>query len=194
VIQLLLILGLATVLFAFLLVLAWKGRAEGGGEVLVEARQALVTLETELLSHRLVDRIFAKDDLEFVVSEQSPAMIRLFMKERKRIALLWVERVGDQIRFLRQLHLGSARYYARLDFKTEVLLAWDFTILLVTCQALHVVFFVGGAYVAPGMVGNVAAVAGRVCDVSRQSLAFLTKPGFDHLGGASAGGPPALGA
>jgi hypothetical protein len=194
VIQLLLIFALAAVFFAFLAALAWRGRAEGGAKVLVEARQALFTLETELLSHGLVDRIFARDDLEFVISQQAPAVSNFFLQERKRIALIWVERVRSQVAHLRHLHLGSARFYARLDFKTELSLAWDFTVLLVSCRALHLVFLVGGPYVAPGLVGNVAGAAGRVCDVSRQSLAFLTKTGFDGLGSASAGDPPAFSA
>jgi hypothetical protein len=192
VLELLFFLGVGAVLFVFLVLMARRGRAEGGAEVLVEARQALFTLETELLPQVYVARIFARDDLEFVVSQQSASVERIFFEERKRIAVLWVKRVQSQIRLLRQLHLGSARFYARLDFKTELSLAWDFTVLLVSCRALHLVFLLGGAYVAPHMVGNVATAAGRVCEVSRQSLAFLTKAGFDGLGGASAGGPPAF--
>jgi hypothetical protein len=192
VIQLLFFLSLAVAFFAFLAYFAYRGRAEGGAVVLVEARQALFTLENDLICEQFVSRIFAPEDLEFVNSEHSAAIRRLFLEERKKVALIWVDRVQSQIRQLRHLHLGSARFYAQLDFKTELFLARDFTMLLVACWMLHLAFLVGGAYAAPGMVGNVAAAAGRVCEISRQSLAFLTKTGLDHLGSASAGGPPAL--
>jgi hypothetical protein len=176
------------VLFVFLLLLARRGKAEGGAEALVNARLALFTLQTELLPTGLVGRIFAKDDLEFVDSERSREVRTLFLKERQKVALLWVDRVRDQIRLLRYLHLGSARFYARLDFKTEVALAADFGLLVISCKALELVFMVGGPFAAPSIVGTVANAAARVCDVSKQSLAFLASPDVSAFGGLSGPG------
>jgi hypothetical protein len=192
VIQLLFFLLLAGAFFAFLLYFAYRGRAEGGAAVLVEARQALVTLENDLLPGAFVAGIFSRDDLEFVRAEDSRAIERVFLQERKKIALVWVDRVESQIRQLRHLHLGSARFYAKLSFRTELSLAWDFGMLVLRCQALRVAFLVGGAYAAPAVVGKVAEAASRVCDVSRQSLSFLTQNGLDTLGSAPTGGPTAL--
>jgi len=192
VIQLLFFLFLAAAFFAFLLYFAYRGRAEGGAAVLVEARQALVTLENDLLPHDFVAGIFAKDDLEFVRAEGSRAIERLFVQERRKIALIWVERVERQIRQLRHLHLGSARFYAQLNVRTELSLAWDFGILVVNCQALRLALLLGGAYAAPVVVGRVAEAASRVCDISRRSLSFLTQNGLDTLGNATTGEPPAL--
>jgi hypothetical protein len=188
VIQLLFFLTVGAILFAFLVVLARRGRAEGGAEVLVAARQALFTLQTELLSDGLVARIFDGDDLDFVLSESTPQVKALFLEERNRIALMWVGRVRNQIQLLRQLHLGSARFYARLDFKAEIALAVDFMLLLVSCRALQVAFLIGGPYAAPRVVGTVAEAATRVCEVSGRSLAFLTDVDLDNLGSASTGG------
>ena len=175
------------VLFGSLLALARTGKAQGGGEALVDARQALVTLEAELLPQNLVSRLFARDDLEFVLEQNSPSVTATFQNERKRVALLWLERVRGQVRLLRQLHLGSARYYARLDLKTELALTWDFTALLITCRMLQIAFVVGGAYAAPAMVSRVAGTATRICEVSKVSLAFLAGSELD-----TAGGPPSL--
>jgi hypothetical protein len=188
VIQLLFFLTVGGVLFVFLLLLARRGKAEGGAEALVNARQALLTLQTELLPAGLVGRIFAKDDLEFVDSEGSQEVRDLFLRERQKVALLWVERVKDEIRLLRYLHLGSARFYARLDLKTEVVLAADFGLLLISCKALELVFVMRGPFAAPRMVGTVANAAARVCDISQQSLAFLTTSDLNALGGTSGPG------
>lgn len=187
-IQLLFFLTVGGVLFVFLLLLARRGKAEGGAEALVNARQALLTLQTELLPAGLVGRIFAKDDLEFVDSEGSQEVRDLFLRERQKVALLWVERVKDEIRLLRYLHLGSARFYARLDLKTEVVLAADFGLLLISCKALELVFVMRGPFAAPRMVGTVANAAARVCDISQQSLAFLTTSDLNALGGTSGPG------
>jgi hypothetical protein len=192
-VQLLFFLAIGATLLVFLVVLARRGKAEGAAEALVDAHQALFTLQTELLPHGFVTRLFDRDDLEFVVSEHSGEIAEFFQAERKRIALIWVTRVQQQVELLRQLHLGSARFYARLEFKTEASLAWNFMILSLSCKALRLAFQTSGAFAAPRVVGTVAATASRVCEISAQSLAFLSRTGLD-ASGPSTGGRPALGA
>ncbi len=188
--QLVLFTSVGLLLFVFLFLLARRARAEGGAQVLVSARQALLTLRTELLDQELVARIFARDDLVFIQSEHSRSLESIFFKERRRVALIWVERVRSQIQLLRQLHLGSARFYARLEFKTELSLGWSFVTLLVTCRALKLAFWLAGPYAAPKMVTAVADAATNVCEISKQSLSFLSGPGLDSLSNASRGGLP----
>lgn len=180
--QLLFFLLIGVLLFAFLLLLARRGKAEGGARALVGARQALYTLRSELLLHDLVARIFSREDMDYVLSLRSPPVEMVFLTQRKRIALMWVERIQAQVRHLRHLHLGSARFYARLEFKTELSLAWNFTILLVSCRALQFAINIGGPYAAPAVVGTVTQAAGHVCEISARSLAFLTGSGVEGLG------------
>lgn len=169
-------------LFVFLLILARRGRAEGGARVLVEAHQALSVLQGELLPQRFVSRLFARDDLDFVRSEGEPHVEQLFRSERKRVAVLWIRRMRQQIELLRRLHLGAARFYARLDFRSELTLAWNFALLLVSCRVLEAVFALGGAYAVPKVADTVAGAATRVCQISGQSLAFLSKGGLGNAG------------
>jgi hypothetical protein len=173
VIQLLIFLIIGIALFSCLMVLALRGKAEGGAATLVEAQQALESLQSDLLDVNITTRLFAKEDVEFVRSQAFPKVEALFLRERKRVAILWVDRVRAQIRLLRRLHLGSARFYARLSVKAELELAMDFALLLVSCRALQLAFVLGGPFAAPGIAGAVTQAAGRVCEVSRQSLAFL---------------------
>jgi hypothetical protein len=191
--QLIFFLSVAAILLIFLIALARRGKAEGAGRVLVGAHRAVFTLETELLANRIVNRIFSREDMDYVLSAESPQAVSILRKERKRIAILWVDRVRGQIRQLQALHLGSARFYARLDVRTELSLACDFALLMLGCRALHIVFAVAGPYATPRLVTNVAEAATRVCFVSRQSLAFLG-PGLKTLGGPSSGTPPQLNA
>jgi len=188
--QLLFFLGVGGLLFVFLLALARRGKAVGGARALIGARQALYTLRSELLPHDLVVRIFAREDLEFVLSLHSRAVESIFFTQRRRVALIWVERVQAQIRHLRHLHLGSARFYARLEFKTELSLAWNFMILLFSCRALKAAILIGGPYAAPVMVRTVADAATRVCEISSESLAFLTGAGLEGVGGSTGSLPP----
>jgi hypothetical protein len=149
-------------------------RAEGGSGALVEAKQALNTLQAALLPRELVDRIFARQDLEYVDSEAPKEIRELFLEERTRIALSWVSRVRLQVLNLRRFHLRSARFYAKLSPWTELSLAASFATLLLECRALQVFLYVRGPFAVPRMVGTTAATAARVCKVSEQSLAFLT--------------------
>jgi hypothetical protein len=179
VLQLLVFLTIGLVLLVImgsLVVSALRGKAEGGGEALVDAQQALQSLQSELLAPDVTARVFARCDLDYVRS-QGPKVEAFFLRERKRIALIWVGRVREQVVFLKRLHVGSARYYAQLSVKTELALALDFAMLGIGCRALQVAFFVAGPYAAPGMAKAVTESAARVCAVSKQSLAFLTDPG-----------------
>lgn len=191
-IQLVLFLLVGVLLLFSLLFLARRSpRAEGGGQALAEARQALNTLQVNLLPPELVGRIFAKDDLEYVMSAAPERVREMFFRERKRVALFWVEQVRRQVVSLRHFHLGAARFYSRLSFRTEITLALDFAALLFACRALQGLLYFGGPYAAPRMIGMTMATAARVCEISEKSLAFLNPAQANRLGGRSAG-PAAL--
>ena len=187
-IQLILILAFGVLCLSSLYFLARRSpRAEGGSGPLVEARQAVLALRSGLLPPDLVARIFAREDLEYVQSEVPDNVRALFIDERKKIALSWVNQVRRQILCLRRFYLGSARSYARLSFKTEVELALDFAALLFACRALQAVLYIRGPFAVPGMVETTAAAATRVCNVYEKSLAFLTPAQLGTLADRSAG-------
>jgi hypothetical protein len=175
VIQLILFLLIGALLLVSLYSFVRRGqRAEGGSGALVEARQALNTLQAGLLPPELIGRIFARTDLDYIESETTKEIRDLFLEERKKVALSWVSRVRKQVLSLRRFHLGSARFYARLNLRTEMALAVDFAAILLACRALQVFLYVRGPYAAPRIVGSTATSAARVCKISEESLAFLT--------------------
>jgi len=174
VIQLILFLSIGAALLLSLGILMRPRRAEGGSTALVQARQALSTLQGGLLPAEMVARVFDRTDLDYVESQGSPELRKLFLNERTRVALLWISRVREQLLSLRQFHAGSARFYAQLNPLTELSLLFDFSRLLLACRMLQVFVYVGGPYAAPRVVGATAAVAAKVCNVSQESLAFLT--------------------
>lgn len=173
-IQLVLFLTVGATLLVLLASVVFRRRSEGGSVALLEARQALNTLQGGLLPAELVARIFDRTDLEYVNTQRSSEVRDLFLEERKRIALLWIGRVRKQITRLKSFHLGSARFYAGLDLRTELSLSLDFARLLFACRMLEVFVQLRGPYAAPRIVGTTAATAAKVCSVSQESLAFLT--------------------
>lgn len=173
-IQLILFLAIGSLLLLSVGSFALRRQVEGGSDALLQARQALSTLQGGLLPTELVARIFDRVDLDYVESQSSRELRDLFMEERKRVALLWVSRVRKQLMNLKRFHLGASRFYARLDVRTELSLAFDFTRLLLACRMFQIFVQLRGPYAAPRMVGAMAATATRVCNVSQASLAFLT--------------------
>jgi hypothetical protein len=153
-----------------------RPRTEGGAQAIVEARQALSALQSGLLPPELVERIFAPEDLEYVVSHAPPAVHKLFLDERKQVALSWARQVRAAILHLRRFYLGQARLYAGLELRTEIKLAIDFGLLLFACRALELAIYWRGAYAAGRMVGATTLAATRICTISEKALAFLNPP------------------
>ncbi|MGD1210212.1 MAG: hypothetical protein ABR973_02490 [Candidatus Acidiferrales bacterium] len=187
-IQLIFFLLVGALLLSSLFFLARRGsRAEGNARVLVEARQALNALQVGLLPRELVARIFANDDREYVASAAPGPLYELFLNERKKVALSWVNQVHTQVLSLKRFHLGAARFYTRLSLRTEIELAWHFAALLIACRAVQLVVYLGGPFAAPRMVGTTATVAAKVCEISEKSLAFLNPVQFGPVADRSVG-------
>ena len=180
-------------LFLFLLVMARrKSTPVGCGEEFVQARHALRTLQLGLLPTNLVERIFDRGDFEYVTAEGPGEICKLFLAERKRISLIWVGRVRDEIRNLMHFHLSYSRFQSKLSLKTELRLTLDFILLLLACRTLQLWLYLRGPYSAPTIVGIAAEAAARVCRVSEQCLAFLNPVAGDSFQNDSTTGGAAV--
>lgn len=174
-ISLIFFLIIGALLFSSLFFLARRNpRSEGSSAAIVEARQALTSLQRGLLPVELVNRVFAKEDWNYVRSEAPKSVQELFMDERKDVALLWLGQVCEEIGSLRRFHRGAARHCAKLNPRAELQLAISFAGLTAACRTLQALVYVGGPYMAPRMVGTVANAAARVCHISEESISFLS--------------------
>jgi hypothetical protein len=186
-IPLIFFLVIAAGLLVLLLVVSRRNpRVEGSAHALLDARQALQTLQLDLLALNLIQNIFSQVDLDYVTANTSKEIQRLFFEERKKIALAWVAEIRRQVVCLQHFHRGHARHFARLRFATEFALALDFAALRLECRALCLLLYLGGPYAASYVAGKTIAAAARVCAISGKSLAFLTPAGASPLADDSA--------
>jgi hypothetical protein len=183
-----LVLGASLLLLLVFALLRRPGRPEGSSQALLDARQALTALQRDLLPPEVVQRVFAKQDLEYVLASSPEPVHRVFLDERRKVAMIWVRQVRRGVLSLRAFHLGQARHYARVNLATELQLAANFALLLIACRALEVALFFGGPYAAPQVLGRTVGVAGKLCRVSQQSLAFLSPDLLRNLSEGSAAG------
>jgi hypothetical protein len=166
---------------ALLILLFLLGRrapmAEGSSQALLDARNALQTLQLDLLALNLVQNIFSQNDLEYVTTHTPTEIQQMFAEERKRIALAWVSEIYRQVVCLQHFHRGYARHFTHLKLTTELALALDFAVLRLQCRALYLLLRLWGPYASSYMAGKTIAAAVRVCAISGKSLAFLTPAG-----------------
>ena len=187
-----LLVGLGLLVSLWLLARRKGAPVEGCGRQFVEARQALRTLQEGLLPDNLIQRIFDPDDFRYVMASSPADIGELFLRERKRISLMWVRRVRCEIRNLMQFHLDYSRLHAKLSLLTEIRLGLDFAVLLLACRALRILLYLRGPYGARAVVGVMTAAAGRVCAASEKSLAFLNPPALEAFRRDSAGDGAAI--
>jgi hypothetical protein len=171
-------LGLGLFILLFALIRRSNVPVEGSAYQFVAARGSLRALQRELLPRDFIDRLFDRNDLEYVSAQTSGEVRRLFLAERKRVSVLWVQRVRSEILKLMHFHRGHSRFQSKISVLTEIRLAADFAALLVICRMLEVSFNLRGPYAAPWLVDSAATTAARLCTVSEKSLAFLNVPGL----------------
>jgi hypothetical protein len=167
-------------------------RAEGSAQALVHARQALRALQGDLLATGLVQRIFDRRDFEYVVAFEPDDVQRLFLQERKRVAVCWAQQVRAGVLRLMNFHLLQARFYAQLSIATEVKLAVNFAALLLACRAMQAALYLGGPFAVPNVVRRTVNSVARLCESSGKSLAFLDTVRLDKLAKDPASRPAAL--
>jgi hypothetical protein len=136
-----------------------------------------------LLPTDLVQRVFATQDLEYVTRSSPKSLHHLFVEELRKVALVWLRLVRKGVASLKAFHLGQARHYAQLELGTEFQLAVSFAVMLLACRALQVALYFGGPYAAPHILGRTVGVAGRICQISERSLAFLDSDRVGALSG-----------
>jgi hypothetical protein len=57
------------------------------------------------------------------------------------------------------------------------------------CRALQVLLYVWGPFAAPRVVGATVAAATRICEASKQSMAFLNTASIAAVGPGPGGAP-----
>jgi len=147
---------LGSVLLVLLLLLGARGSAA--------AREMASRLDVSVLDDEggfdrcppeFVTRIFAPDDWEFVRDTKSRELQRLFRRERKQVALVWVHQTSTAIRRIMREHTEITRQSRDLHFATETKLILLYGELRLICGMLLLAIQSAG----PERVGGLAVYA-----------------------------------
>jgi hypothetical protein len=137
---------LIAVLLLMLMVLVWAKGLFAAREL--ASRSGVLSPDDEskfaLCSPELVPRIFSRQDSEFVSATRSPQLQRLFRRDRKAVALLWIQQTSAAIQRIMREHKQVSRSARDLDFSTEVKLVSQYASLMLICGVLYLVIQVAG--------------------------------------------------
>ena len=106
-----------------------------------DAREALDSIFVETAAVR---RIFSAEDAEFIQRTATPDVQRLFLKERKKLALEWLRRTRAQVARLMDLHLRLASYTNDPSAQFELMLTVKYLAFIVVCHVSSVLLWLFG--------------------------------------------------
>jgi hypothetical protein len=112
------IIAIAIALLVFLWVALQRGTDDGSGAIgkLPDAPECLVRLP----KRALLDQCLSAEDVEFAATFASPALLRLLVGERRRLALAWLRETRREAARLFRLHVRTVRHSRGLRPASEL--------------------------------------------------------------------------
>ena len=164
---------LVITLLILALLLYWFRRSSDHAITRVEfldAESALTSLQWQILPSGSVGRIFASEDCDFISSQTTRDIQRLFQQERKALAISWLRQTRKQIARLMDLHLKLASYTDDPGPAVEFKLATHYLSFIVVCRLLLVLLWIRGPFRVQKVVGYTTHVAHSLCTVFSSRL------------------------
>lgn len=123
----------------------------------------------------ILDRIFGCEDWDFVLSHGSKEVRRLFLFERKLLALSWLSEIRSEAKAAMGFHVSHAGKSKKLLPMLELRLAVDYLLIRLKCGFIALVISLGGPMMLRSMVGH----ASHLSDQLRGLLENVVQTGPD---------------
>ena len=149
---------------------------EKGGE----SRTILTALDLNLPSRLLADRIFAQDDWDFI-RRSAPSLEQAFLRERKKIALLWLKDARSCVERIFRFYRIAVRSNAALEFRTELRIAVNYCIFLLTVASVQSLIYLRGPFHTRGMIVSMFGAADQLSTAVGRTLAALAPPSVARI-------------
>lgn len=136
-------------------------------------QEAVAALRANLLPPELVDRIFSREDLEFVGSHCGRGVVEMLEQERMAIAISWLLATRRQVTKLMTFHLTQARLHSKIRFRMEMGLAVEYLSLYAAFELFMFLVWLRGPFHARKMVGPIVGMAAQICTVYGELIGDL---------------------
>jgi hypothetical protein len=168
------VIGVSIVIIGIVLLLGLAAKGWLAARDLQET--ALAASETEPAPpcpESFVSRVFSRGDWEFVRGLDAYGIERLFRRERKKVALVWVSQTSMMIRKVMREHAEAARQSTNLEFTTELNILVQFLMLMIVCGMLSVAIAAAGPLFLGGLAHFAQRLSQRVAKVQESLQAAV---------------------
>lgn len=131
-------------------------------EEFVNAREAL---DTAFVEAAAIQRIFSTDDMQFIAHAGSPKVQRLFLQERKTLAIQWLRKTQKQVSQLMRLHSRLAGLSREPRPALELRLGFKYAVFVLASYLVLALLWLRGPFKARRIVAYTSGVAGYFCTV-----------------------------
>jgi hypothetical protein len=167
----LLLMGLLAVLFR-------RTEAADGSFSVPDSGSSLAATRFEDRRKDILDRIFGREDWDFVLNHASKETRRLFLIERRKIALYWLSEIRSASKAAMRVHVAHASKSESLRPMQELRLALDYFTIRVKCGFMAVMILLRGPVSLRSMVRRASHLSGQFhgwLEVALQTDAFAEK-------------------
>jgi hypothetical protein len=140
-------------LFLFVLLFFVGGGQETAEDEIFDSHE--VCRPEVLCPPEIVQRIFSRQDRNYIREFDSPRLRRIYSLERKQIARDWIRQTHAGIRNIMRDHLRAARASRNLEMPSELLLLGHYVQLRCLCGLLAL----STLFVSPGFLQELALYA-----------------------------------
>ena len=126
----------------------------------------------------ILDRIFGREDWDFVLNHASRETRRLFLIERRKIAICWLSEIRSLCKAAMRFHVAHAGKSEKLRPLQEVRLAVDYCAIQLECGFIAAVVLLRGPVSLRSMIGRASRLSGQLqgwLEVALQTDAFVEK-------------------
>ena len=140
---------------------------------LEEFASAQEALDTAFVEAAAIERIFSIEDMAFISHASSPNAQRLFLEERKALAIQWLRKTQKQVAQLMDLLLRIAGNTQEPSPGFELKLAAKYLVFLLVSYILLFLLWLRGPFKARRVVAYTSRVAAYFCTVFSLRLESL---------------------
>ena len=160
-----LFLGALILVFSGRLPVQWSRKNRTQSVTIEDYSSARAALDSVFVETMAIKRIFATDDMGFISRTGTPEVRRIFLKERKTLALQWLRKTQKQVAQLMDLHLKLASYTHEPNPGFELRLTVNYTCFIFASNVLLIFLWLQGPFKAVSTVGYTLRVAEYFCSV-----------------------------
>ncbi len=151
--------------FALILLLRWRRQNAQQRVTIEQFSRAQEAVDALIGEFSLGKRIFEVGDMKFISRHPSLEARRVFLVERKALAISWLRQTRRQLAYLMDLHLKLASYTYHPNPSSDVRLWIEYRFLAVACDSLVVLVRIRGPFQLGTIFGYTLNAVNQLCAV-----------------------------